>query len=136
MSSFDPDCLPACVMLVTNDEGVTMEYASQREGGYIPTEDGLRLSYKKVGDGPDIVLVPSESWFSGDCGPLIKPGRTLIFFDTRGSGASDTVTDSSHVEPGYELRDLEAVRRFLGIDRMALLGWSINGTTVARYAAA
>ena len=113
-----------------------MDRVPNSEDGYIPTRSGLRLHYKKLGEGPDIVVMPTESWFSADCGPLVKPHRTLIFFDTRGWGASDTVTDSSQAEAGYELRDLEIVQRFFGIDHFALLGWSIGGTTVARYAAA
>jgi proline iminopeptidase len=112
-----------------------MKYTPKEEG-YLPTEHGLRLFYRQLGDGPDIVVVPSGSWLDADLGPLINPKRTWIFFDTRGSGASDTVTDSSQVEAGYELRDLEAVREFFQINRMALLGWSMFGPIAARYAAA
>jgi proline iminopeptidase len=113
-----------------------MKYTPKEEEGYLPTEHGLRLFYRRVGEGPDIVVVPSGSWLEADMGPLINPQRTWIFFDTRGSAASDTVTDSTQVAAGYELRDLEAVREFFQIDRMALLGWSMFGPIAARYAAA
>ena len=107
----------------------------RKEEGYIPTEHGLRLFYRQLGDGPDVVVAPSGSWLEGDFEPRVSPQRTWVFFDTRGSGASDTVTDPSQVETDYELRDLDTVRQFLEIDQMALLGWSMFGTTVARYAA-
>lgn len=113
-----------------------MKYLPKQQQGYIPTEKGLRLFYRRVGDGPNIVVVPSGSWLEADLEPLIDPKRTWLFFDTRGSGASDTVTDTSQVEVDYELRDLDAVRQFFGIDQMALLGWSMYGTIAARYAAA
>ena len=113
-----------------------MEYGLKQQQGYIPTEKGLRLFYRVIGDGPNIVVAPSGCWLEADLEPLINPRRTWIFFDTRGSGGSDSVTDSSQVEADYALRDLDAVRRFLDADRMALLGWSMYGTIAARYAAA
>lgn len=112
-----------------------MNYVPKQQEGYIPTEHGLRLFYRQVGDGPQIVVVPAGSWLYADLDPLINPDRTLLFFDTRGRGASDPVTDASQIEVDYELRDLDTVRHFFRIERMALLGWSMNGTTAARYAA-
>jgi len=113
-----------------------MKYVPKQEQGFIPTEKGLRLFYRQIGDGPDIVVAPSGCWLEADLEPLMTPKRTWLFFDTRGSGASDSVTNSSQVEADYELRDLDAVRQFLGINKMALLGWSMYGTIAARYAAA
>jgi proline iminopeptidase len=112
-----------------------MKYVPKQQG-YIPTEKGLRLFYWQIGEGPELIVAPSGSWLEADVEPLLNPKRTWFFFDTRGSGASDSVTDPSQVEPDYELRDLEAVRQFLGIDRMAILGWSMYGAIAARYAAA
>jgi proline iminopeptidase len=113
-----------------------MKYMRKQQEGYIPTESGLRLSYRQVGDGPEIVAVPSASWLTVDFEPLVNPTRTLLFFDTRGRGASDAVVDSSQIPLDYDLRDLETIRQFFHIERMALLGWSMNGVTCARYAAA
>ncbi|MDQ6693698.1 MAG: alpha/beta hydrolase [Chloroflexota bacterium] len=107
----------------------------ERHEGYLPTEHGLKLFYRRFGDGPEVVVAPSGCWLEADFEPLINAQRTWIFFDTRGSGASDTVTDATQVQAGYELRDLDAVRRHLRIKQMALLGWSMFGTVVARYAA-
>lgn len=104
--------------------------------GYIPVAAGLRLFYRQIGDGPQVVVLPSGSWLVDDMEPLVTPERTLIFYDTRGRGASDAVTDASQVQGDYELEDLEMVRQHLGIERMAIIGWSMNGTTAALYAAA
>lgn len=117
-------------------EVYAMEYVQRQHQGYIPTENHLRLFYRQIGDGPNRVIAPSGSWLDADLERLLTPGRTWLLFDTRGSGASDSVTDSSQVEADYELRDLDVVRRFLGADRAALLGWSMYGTVAARYAAA
>jgi proline iminopeptidase len=113
-----------------------MKHMRKQQDGYIPTESGLRLFYRRVGEGPDVIVVPSGSWVDADFEPLFSPARTLLFFDTRGRGASDTVVDPSQIPPDYELADLETIRQFFHIDQMALLGWSMNATTCARYAAA
>lgn len=103
--------------------------------GYIPVSSGLRLSYRAIGDGPQRVIIPDAGWLADDFGPLVE-GRTLIFYHMRGRGGSDAVTDSSQVQDGYEVSDLEAVRAHLGIERISLIGWSMSGGTVAQYAAA
>jgi pimeloyl-ACP methyl ester carboxylesterase len=113
-----------------------MTYVPEQQQGYISTEHGLRLFYTRLGNGPQVVVSPNGCWLEADLEPLIAPERTLFLFNTRGSGASDSVTESSQVEAGYELRDFDAVRRFLGADQVTLLGWSMYGTVVARYAAA
>jgi pimeloyl-ACP methyl ester carboxylesterase len=107
----------------------------KREQGYIPTGDGPRLFYYQLGAGPDVVIFSSGSWLEADAGPLVKPGRTLILFDSRGRGGSDPVEDSSQLPAGYEVEEFEAVRRFVDAEKVAVLGWSMHGVTAARYAA-
>ena len=46
--------------------------------GYVLTDEGLRLYYRIVGDGPEQVIIPLASSLSDDCDPLVD-GRTLIF---------------------------------------------------------
>lgn len=111
-----------------------MAQTARYSEGYIPVDADLRLFYRQVGNGPDVVVVPSGSWLADDFVPLVAPERTLLFFDTRGRGASDAVTDASQVQGNYEVKDLETVRQHLGIERMALIGWSMLGVTVALYA--
>ena len=67
-----------------------MDVMRQPEG-YVLVEDGLRLYYQVVGDGPDIVVIPSASWMLADLAALAS-GRTLIFYDERSRGRSDAVT--------------------------------------------
>jgi pimeloyl-ACP methyl ester carboxylesterase/DNA-binding CsgD family transcriptional regulator len=59
--------------------------------------------------------------------------RTLIRYDSRGSGLSDReVTDYSQAA---RLRDLEAVVKHLGLTTFALLGFGHTGSTAIAYAA-
>ncbi len=101
--------------------------------GYISTDDGLRLYFHAVGDGPQNVVVPAGCWLDRDFDAIVE-GRTLIFYDERGRGGSDAITDTSQLAAGYEERDLEAARAYFGLEKMALIGWSANGGTVANYA--
>jgi proline iminopeptidase len=103
--------------------------------GYVEVEGGLRLYYRRVGEGPEGVVISAGSWLLEDFGALAREDRSLVFFDARGRGGSDRVTEAGQVADGYGVRDLEAVRKALGFERMAVVGWSIGGTEAARYAA-
>lgn len=101
--------------------------------GFIGTGEGPRLYYHVVGDGPDVVVMPAGSWVGRDFDALVQ-GRTFIFYEGRGRGGSDPVTDPSQVQSGYEEADLEIVRAHFDLQRFSLVGWSANGGTVAMYA--
>jgi proline iminopeptidase len=111
-----------------------MEAMRQPEG-YLLVEDGLRLYYQVVGDGPNVIVIPSASWLLADLTPLAS-GRTLIFYDDRSRGRSDAVAATSQISIDCLVRDLEAIREHFGLERFALLGWSIGGAVTALYALA
>jgi proline iminopeptidase len=102
--------------------------------GYIEVEDGLRLYYCTAGDGSAVVVITGATWNAVDLEPLAQ-GRTLIFYDPRGRGQSDAVTDPARLGLDYELHDLEVIRRHFGLERMLLIGHSTHGALVALYAA-
>lgn len=104
------------------------------EDGFLTTEDGIRLYYRVLGSGPDTVVIPLASWWRPYVAPL-EEGRTLILYDPRDRGRSEAVRDSTRLGLEYELRDMDAVRRSFGLERMDLIGWSYLGGVVAVYAA-
>lgn len=101
--------------------------------GRLPAADGLRLYYRKLGDGMPTVVVPAGLFLERALAPLAA-GRTVIFYDMRNRGRSDTVRDLSRVGVHRDLEDLEAVRTHFGLDSMSLIGWSYLGLVAARYA--
>jgi proline iminopeptidase len=103
--------------------------------GYVLTDEGLRLYYRVVGDGPEQVIIPLASSLIEDCDPLVD-GRTLIFYDQRGRGQSDPVTNPDWISFAHEVRDLESVRQHFQLGRVDLLGWSYLGAIAALYASA
>lgn len=107
--------------------------APPREG-FAPVEGGLRVHYRVIGHGKQTVIIPlGLSW--GTRADGLARERTIVLYDPRGHGRSDEVKDPSLVGMDYELRDLEALRRHLSLDRVSLIGWSYVGGVVALYAA-
>jgi proline iminopeptidase len=102
--------------------------------GYVPVEGGLRLHYRVIGHGPDTVVVPADVWWGSRADGLAR-GRKVVLYDPRGRGLSDEVKELSFAGMEYEVRDLEALRRHLSLERVSLVGWSYLGAMVALYAA-
>jgi proline iminopeptidase len=100
--------------------------------GYVTTADGARLYYVDIGAGDQVVVIPMALYLSEVLAPLAE-GRRLVFYDPRGRGRSDPA-DTSVVSLNRQVADLEELRAGLGIERMALLGWSGPGMEVAVYA--
>lgn len=103
------------------------------ETGMVTVEPGVDLFYKKIGSGPEtlVVIMIAESLVD-DLAPLAE-GRTLIFYNPRGRGRSSRI-DASKVAFENDFRDLEALRKHFKLEKMALLGWSHYGMMTARYA--
>ena len=101
--------------------------------GFVFVRPGLHLYYRVVGDGPQTVVVPNASWLSDLLLPLAE-GRRLILYDPRSRGRSSAVTDARKLSLEEDVRDLETVRRFFGLERMALVGPSYQAAITALYA--
>ena len=103
--------------------------------GYVMTDDGLRLHFQTAGTGSRIVLVPNGMHLVDDFSRLAA-GRTLVFYDVRNRGLSDAASDASQLVHGihHDVDDIEAVRRYFGAGRIALIGHSYVGLTVVLYA--
>jgi len=102
--------------------------------GYVTTEDGVRLFFQMLGSGPKLII-PNAAYMFDDFKYLAED-RTVIFYDLRNRGRSDSVTEASKLERGihHDVDDLEAVRRNFGIDALDLAGHSYVGMVVALYA--
>lgn len=103
--------------------------------GYVRVEDGPKLYYQTFEDGPDTVVVPAACLLAPELSSLAE-GRTLVFYDTRNRGRSNTVEEPSSLTLDREVRDLEEICRNLGLERFSLVGWSYLGSVTALYAAA
>jgi pimeloyl-ACP methyl ester carboxylesterase len=99
---------------------------------YAMTPDGVRLYYRVVGTGGETVLAPFALFYGSALDPLAH-GRRIVTYDPRGRGRSDSVP-LEKVSLDLLQLDLETVRRAVGADRVALIGWSGGGMEMFVYA--
>lgn len=105
----------------------------QTSEGFIFARPGLHLYYRVIGEGRDTVVVPNANWLGDLLVPLAEE-RRLILYDPRSRGRSSAVTDGARLSLADDVADLEMVRRFFGLDRLALLGSSYHAAIAASYA--
>ena len=116
------------------------EFAPLVEVGLAEGADGVRLFYRRVGLGEDVLIYlhggPGSNFRgNGDLMDALARGRTVIMYDQRGSGRSEVVTDPGQLEAEDHVRDLEALRRHFGLERMSLVGLSWGSGLATLYAA-
>ncbi len=117
------------------------EYAAPavREG-YLTGAGGIQIFYHVEGSGPDTLVMVSGGpglsyrYMSPDLGVLTR-GRTVIYFDQRGSGRSTVIQDPAQLTAALQVQDIEAIRQFFGLETMALAGHSAGANFAAMYAA-
>ena len=117
---------PACT-------GASQRAAVPREG-WIPLPSGGRLYYQVAGTAGDTIVVPGAVFWSSALAPLARQ-HTVIFYDLLGRGRSDSAHTSRIVLDSI-VGDLETLRGFFHLQRMGLVGVSVNGLLVASYTAA
>jgi len=123
----DPDNLPPAAPAPLPDERAEFLHVN-----------GLRLMCRQWGQpgAAPIVLLHGLRGFCGTWRPLaaaLSDRYRLIAFDQRGRGESDWDPDHNYYTDAY-LADLEAVVDSLKLQRFALLGHSMGGTTSYLYA--
>src|SRR5690242_16971012 len=103
--------------------------------GYVTAKDGVRLYFETWGSGTQPVFIPNGLYLADDFKRLAA-ARTLIYYDLRNRGRSDSVSDPAKLERGIynDVDDLETIRRHFGIGRADLIGHSYAGLMVLLYA--
>lgn len=107
--------------------------------GTITVADGVRLYFQKFeeksGGGSGPVLFPNGLSLAQDFRHLAAK-RAMVFYDVRNRGRSQTVTDPAKLALGIQqdVHDLDAVRRYFGIDKADVIGHSYIGLMVGLYA--
>jgi proline iminopeptidase len=94
--------------------------------------DGVRLYYRVAGSGDDVVIAPF-ALYHGTALDRLAAGRRVVTYDPRGRGRSAAVSPDK-VSRDLLLADLDSVRRAVGAERVALVGWSGGGMETFVYA--
>ncbi len=98
----------------------------------------IRLHYAVAGTGP-LLFVAAPGWGPGSLylqrglAPL-QAHNTLVFIDPRGSGKSARPADAAKMSGADMADDIEHLRQYLGLGKIALLGHSDGAAIALDYA--
>ena len=110
---------------------------------YATAEDGVRIAFWTLGDGPPLVYMVGgpwnhiELWEAEECRDWYKrlsKSHTLVRYDLRGTGHSERGVSDYSIEA--QMRDLRAVTDALGLQTFDLLAAADSGPVAIAYAAA
>ena len=90
----------------------------------------ISIDYRSFGSGLPVVLLHGlacgkRMWFHQV--RALSPHYRVIVYDQRGHGLTDAPDDRSRYSPGHLVRDLAGFLDALGLDRVALVGFSMGG---------
>ncbi|HEY5638626.1 MAG TPA: adenylate/guanylate cyclase domain-containing protein [Dehalococcoidia bacterium] len=114
----------------------------EREVRYCTSEDGVRIAYTVEGTGPPLMVCPAafESFSLHHLVPPLQEfvarlgkGRTLVLFDTRGTGLSQREADD-YAWPTHAA-DMHAVAEASSLGKFALWAGTLSGPPAIEYAA-
>jgi len=105
---------------------------------FVDVGDGVRLFVEERGNGSPVIVIHGgpgmdHGSLSGDLGPLEKHHR-VIYYDQRGGGQSTLPPDTALLTIDDHVRDLEALRQHLGLEKVTLLAHSFGPAIAAQYA--
>lgn len=125
--------LLAAALLWASMDGVpaAAEEAPLVTEGFATTPDGIRLYYRIAGSGDETVIAPF-ALYHGSALDALAQGRRVVTYDPRGRGKSQAAP-LERVSLDFLLSDLETVRRAVGAERAALIGWSGGGMETFVY---
>jgi proline iminopeptidase len=117
--------------------------AAMQPGEHQVVVGDVRLWYKVAGHGakgapPLLFLHGGPGYnsysFEAQAGGTLEKKLQVIYFDQRGSGRSERPGRGEYSIAAL-VDDIEALRKTLGVDKLALMGHSFGGTLALEYAA-
>jgi proline iminopeptidase len=132
----------AAFLPVANAAAAASANVAMQPGEHQAVVNGVRLWYKVAGQGAGTPLLflhggPGYNSYSFE----VQAGRTferrlkMIYLDQRGSGRSERPWTGAYSIPAM-VEDIEALRKQLGVPKLALMGHSFGGALALEYAAA
>jgi pimeloyl-ACP methyl ester carboxylesterase/ketosteroid isomerase-like protein len=109
------------------------EDAPKIEEGFVTTEDGVRLFYRKTGASPLTLIIPGDLFMFDDFRQLAEMA-TVITYDPRNRGRSTRSADTATWTIQQDAKDLETVRSHFKVEKFVPIGFSYLGKMVILYA--
>lgn len=100
------------------------------------TVDQVELRYVREGRGDPLIVIGSSIYYPRAFSTSLRSHFDIIFADSRhfAAGFQPTPAELNATTLDTYVDDVEAVRRVLGLERMAVLGHSIHAQIALRYA--
>lgn len=116
-----------------------MKTVRLENGSFLANLEGAGIHYEVHGTGPVLMTLPN-SWGLSLEGlrALYRPlesDLTLVYFDPRGMGESQPVTEESDMSMQAVRRDFVALARHLGLEKVNAIGWSNGAWNLLHLAA-
>jgi pimeloyl-ACP methyl ester carboxylesterase len=95
-----------------------------------PKANDITIDYRSHGSGMPVVLIHGlacgkRMWFHQV--RALSPHFRVIVYDQRGHGLTDAPDDPARYSPAHLIRDLVALLDGLGLERAAIVGFSMGG---------
>ncbi len=104
---------------------------SGADAGVVEVGPGRRIAWRAVGDGPPLLLINGYAGTGADWDPaflgLLAAHRRVICPDNIGLGGSTLAEDQTVGGAEGMTGDMLALLDDLGLDRVAVVGWSMGG---------
>ena len=109
------------------------------ENVFVPSGDA-KLFCRIIGKGKPLIVIHGGPGISQD---YLLPGmynlaenNRVIFYDQRGCGQSTSEISEDSISMESFVNDIEAIRKFLDVDKISILGHSWGGFVAMQYAIA
>jgi proline iminopeptidase len=103
--------------------------------------NGVKIAYRVFGTGSPLIVINGGPGRSSDTFTKLaeslqsKTNKQVILFDQRGTGKSKlTLINENTISLDLMISDLEALRKHLGFNKVAILGHSFGGMYAMAYA--
>ena len=106
--------------------------------GFIQNKNA-RIYFRTYGKGNPLLIINGGPGLNSDgfvgLAKVLSAGNQTIIYDQRGTGKSTvSPVDSSTITMRWMIEDMEALRKYLGIDQWSILGHSFGGMLASYYA--
>lgn len=127
--------LMTCLLTVAPSPGASQARPARQ--GLLSLEDAM-LFYEVLGTGDPVVVVHGGPGLDHN---YLRPGldvlatgRSLVYYDQRGTGRSDAALDESGINLDAFVDDIEHLRQGLELERVTVLAHSFGGLIGLQYA--
>mgnify|MGYP000418634162 CR=1 FL=1 len=120
--------------------GILLSFNALAQTSHFAASEGVAIHYRIIGEGPPILIINGGPGFNCEgfepmATEISRQGYQTILYDQRGTGQSKLNSlDSTTITMDLMVKDIEAIRKDLGLEEWMILGHSFGGIMMNYYA--